>query len=215
MSLVAGARAAGLTGVEYLDPDQTREIVPAAAGPFLGAMWSPLDAQCQPDKGTRLFVRRAERAGARFAYGVKATRLLESRGRIAGVQTTRGRVGGQHTITCEKEVIVCAGAYNSPKLLMLSGIGDADQLRRHGLDVVAHVREVGRNLQNHPGVDVQFATRHEDSLTSHLGPGRPPWASGGCSPERASARATTSSRAPSCAPATTPPSPTCSTNSCR
>jgi glycine/D-amino acid oxidase-like deaminating enzyme len=93
MSLVADARAAGLAGVEYLDPDQAREIVPAAAGPFLGAMWSPLDAQCQPDKGTRLFVRRAERAGARFAYGVKATRLLESRGRITGVQTTRGRVG--------------------------------------------------------------------------------------------------------------------------
>jgi choline dehydrogenase len=66
-------------------------------------------------------------------------------------------------------VILCAGAFNTPKLLMLSGIGDADELRRHGIDVLANVREVGRNLENHPGVDLQYATRHEDSLTAHLG----------------------------------------------
>jgi choline dehydrogenase len=76
---------------------------------------------------------------------------------------------GRRTMTCEKEVILCAGAFNSPKLLMLSGIGDGDELRRHDINVVAHVREVGRNLQNHPGVDVQYATRDEDSLTSQLG----------------------------------------------
>jgi glycine/D-amino acid oxidase-like deaminating enzyme len=114
MSLVGHARAAGLTGVEYLDRDRTREIVPAAAGPFLGAMWSPVDAQCQPDKGTRLFVRRAERAGARFAYGVKATRLLESRGQITGVQTTRGRVAAG-------TVVVAAGIW-TPHLLNTAGI---------------------------------------------------------------------------------------------
>jgi glycine/D-amino acid oxidase-like deaminating enzyme len=114
MSLVGHARAAGLTGAEYLARDRTREIVPTAAGPFLGAMWSPVDAQCQPDKGTRLFVRRAERAGARFAYGVKATRLLESRGQITGVQTTRGRVGAG-------TVVVAAGVW-TPHLLTTVGI---------------------------------------------------------------------------------------------
>jgi len=94
-------------------------------------------------------------------------KILVAGGAAAGI------VAGSRTIMCGKEVILCAGAYNSPKLLMLSGIGDAGQLRRHGLDVVAHAPEVGSNLQNHPGVDVQFATRHEDSLTSQLGlPGR-------------------------------------------
>ncbi|MDT5024509.1 MAG: choline dehydrogenase [Micromonosporaceae bacterium] len=57
----------------------------------------------------------------------------------------------------------------TPARSATSGIGDADQLRRHGIDIVAHVPAVGRNLENHPGVDVQFATRHEDSLTSQIG----------------------------------------------
>ena len=96
--------------------------------------------------------------------GTLAEKVLVTGGASAGV------VAGGAAIACEKEVILCAGAYNSPKLLMLSGIGDADQLRRHGIDVIAHLPGVGRNLQNHPGVDVQFATRPEDSLTSQLGP---------------------------------------------
>jgi len=116
----------------------------------------------------RAYLRPAlRRPNLSLATGTLVEKVLIDRGAAAGIVVSRS--GGRHTITCEQEVIVCAGAYNSPKLLMLSGIGDADQLRRHGLDVVAHVREVGRNLQNHPGVDVQFATRHEDSLTSQLG----------------------------------------------
>ncbi len=58
---------------------------------------------------------------------------------------------------------------NSPRLLLLSGIGDPDQLREVGVPVTAESREVGRNLQNHPGVDLQFAARPEDSLVSELG----------------------------------------------
>jgi len=46
--------------------------------------------------------------------------------------------------------------------------GDPDQLRAHGIATVAEARAVGRNLQNHPGVDLQFATRREDSLVSEL-----------------------------------------------
>jgi len=114
MSLVSQARACGLAGVEYLDRNQAREIVPAAAGPFLGAMWSPVDAQCQPDQGTRLFTRRAERAGARLAYGVKALRLVESGGRITGVETTRGRVS-------TGAVVVAAGIW-APHLLATVGV---------------------------------------------------------------------------------------------
>lgn len=113
-SLVDQAHAAGLTGVAYLDPDRTRAVVPAATGPFLGAMWSSVDAQCQPDKGTRLFVRRAERAGARFDYRVKATRLIESGGRITGVQTTSGRV--------DAGAVVVAGGVWTPHLLATAGI---------------------------------------------------------------------------------------------
>jgi choline dehydrogenase len=52
---------------------------------------------------------------------------------------------------------------------MLSGVGDADDLRPLGIELKAHVPDVGRNLQNHPGVNVQYATRYADSLASELG----------------------------------------------
>jgi sarcosine oxidase, subunit beta len=106
LSHVDEARAAGLAGVEFVDREQVREIIPAATGPFLGAMWSPVDAQCQPDKATGLYVRRARRAGAGITYGVKATRLLQVAGRIAGVQTTAGRIDAG-------AVVVAAGIWTS------------------------------------------------------------------------------------------------------
>jgi choline dehydrogenase len=94
-------------------------------------------------------------------------KVLIENGRAVGVVVSGPP--GRRVIRAEREVILSAGAYNSPKLLMLSGIGNGDHLRGHGVDVLAHVPAVGRDLENHPGVDVQFATRHEDSLTSQIG----------------------------------------------
>jgi choline dehydrogenase len=92
--------------------------------------------------------------------------ILIENGTAVGIEVVTK--GGKRRITCDREVILSAGAVNSPKLLMLSGVGSPDELRRHGIDVAAAVPEVGRNLQNHPGVDIQFTTRHEDSLTAEL-----------------------------------------------
>lgn len=55
-----------------------------------------------------------------------------------------------------REILLCGGAVNSPQLLMLSGIGDAQHLRSHGIDMVAERREVGSNLQDHLDVLVQW-----------------------------------------------------------
>ena len=93
-------------------------------------------------------------------------RIVIEHGEARGIEIANN--GNSRVITSEGEVILCAGAFNTPKLLMLSGVGDADELRKHGIDVVADVREVGRHLQNHPGVDVQYTTNDEDSLTSEL-----------------------------------------------
>jgi choline dehydrogenase len=51
---------------------------------------------------------------------------------------------------------------------MLSGVGDPDELARHGIGLIAESRQVGKNLQNHPGVDIQFGTDDADSLTAEL-----------------------------------------------
>ena len=70
----------------------------------------------------------------------------------------------------EREVIVSAGAINSPQLLMLSGIGDADALREHDIPVVQHVPGVGQNLQDHLEVYVQYACTQPISLYPVLKP---------------------------------------------
>jgi choline dehydrogenase len=100
------------------------------------------------------------------------TRVIVEGGRAVGIEVSgpgAGTASRTEQILCEREVIVCAGAMNSPKLLQLSGIGDPDHLTSLGIRVSAEAREVGRNLQNHPGVDVQYATDDRDSLTSQLG----------------------------------------------
>ena len=112
--LVDEAHRAGLTEVQLLDAEQAREIIPCATGPFLGAMWSPVDAQCQPEKATAHFVGRAVRGGARVAYGVKVTRLLESGGRITGVNTTDGPIAAG-------AVVVAAGVW-TPYLAKTVGV---------------------------------------------------------------------------------------------
>jgi choline dehydrogenase len=60
------------------------------------------------------------------------------------------RIGAKRRqVIAERETVVCAGAVESPRLLMLSGVGDAQELRRHGIDVVTDLPGVGENLQDH------------------------------------------------------------------
>jgi choline dehydrogenase len=64
--------------------------------------------------------------------------------------------GKLQQVRAEREVILCGGAVNTPQLLLLSGVGDADYLRRWNLPVVADLPGVGRNLQDHLDVTVQY-----------------------------------------------------------
>src|SRR5258708_1504691 len=58
--------------------------------------------------------------------------------------------GVAHVTRAAREVVLCAGAIDTPRLLMMSGIGDADELKRLGVPVVCKLPGVGRNLQDHP-----------------------------------------------------------------
>jgi choline dehydrogenase len=80
--------------------------------------------------------------------GALVTGLLVSGGSCVGVNYLRGDQPAQARATCE--VVVCAGAIGSPRLLMLSGIGPAGQLRELGVDPVLDLPGVGENLQDHP-----------------------------------------------------------------
>lgn len=83
-----------------------------------------------------------------------ALRLRVEQGRAVGVEVARG--GRTSLVRAGSEVILAAGAYNSPKLLLLSGVGPADELRELGIDVIADLPGVGRNLQEHPLIGVGY-----------------------------------------------------------
>ena len=79
--------------------------------------------------------------------GARVLRVLVENGRATGVEYVLG--GKTRVIHARREVIMSAGAINTPKLLMLSGIGPAAELRRHGIAVLHDLPGVGQNLQDH------------------------------------------------------------------
>jgi choline dehydrogenase len=88
-----------------------------------------------------------ERTNLHVRTGVLVQRVLLNHGRAIGVEVRKGRVGSERIEA--GEVILAAGAINTPQLMMLSGLGPADHLREHGLPVVADLPDVGGHLQDH------------------------------------------------------------------
>lgn len=78
-------------------------------------------------------------------------------GRVTGVHV-RGKDGAEQVVRARDEVVLCAGAIDSPRLLLLSGIGPAEDLAELGIDVVADVPGVGENLLDHPESVVVWET---------------------------------------------------------
>jgi len=81
---------------------------------------------------------------------VQVNKILFEGKKAIGVEYSKN--GQVLTCKCNKEIIISAGAINSPQILMNSGIGDADELRKHGIDIVHELKGVGKNLQDHYGV---------------------------------------------------------------
>ena len=95
-----------------------------------------------------------DRPNLTVQVGALATRIEMEAGRAVGIAYRRG--GVEHVARAEREVILAGGVINSPQLLMLSGIGDPEQLRAHGIDVRVPLPGVGRNLQDHPSVILMY-----------------------------------------------------------
>ncbi len=91
------------------------------------------------------------------------TRLVIENGRAAGLEFSRR--GELRTVRCEREILLAGGVINSPQVLMLSGIGPADELAAHGIEAAHDLRGVGKNLQDHLSVTVSY--RRQDRGTFH------------------------------------------------
>ncbi len=76
--------------------------------------------------------------------------------------------GQKETVHADHEVIVSAGTINSPQILMLSGIGDGDELRSHNIPIKADLHGVGKNLQDHPAALLIFGRRDESPLLRNM-----------------------------------------------
>jgi choline dehydrogenase-like flavoprotein len=105
-----------------------------------GERWSAARAYVHPHMG--------KRANLRVETEAHATRILFDGKRAIGVEYRQGKETKQ--LRARREVILAAGAFQSPQLLMLSGVGDAAGLRKHGIASVHHLPGVGQNLQDHP-----------------------------------------------------------------
>src|SRR3954471_15136242 len=97
---------------------------------------------------------------------VTGVRFDGRRTRATGVDYLRG--GRLRRQVRAGEVILCGGAINTPQLLQLSGVGNAEDLRSLGIDVVADVPGVGQNLQDHLEVYVQYASKEPVSIAPGL-----------------------------------------------
>jgi choline dehydrogenase len=114
-----------------------------------GQRWSAARAYLRPAM---------QRTNLTVLTGARATRLLLEGKRAVGVAYRQK--GRDRTVRASREVLLAGGAINSPQLLMLSGIGDPAELRRHGIAVAHALPGVGRNLQDHLDVlVVQRSTR--------------------------------------------------------
>jgi choline dehydrogenase-like flavoprotein len=91
----------------------------------------------------------------------QVARVVIEAGNATGVVLLTG--DGQRKITASREVIVCAGAMHSPQLLMLSGLGPAEQLRAMNIPVHADLPGVGENYHDHPALALTFETRDTTS----------------------------------------------------
>lgn len=151
----AGAQAGHAVNPDFNGADQ------------LGVGWYQVNqhdgTRCSASKGYLKPVRK--RANLTVVTGATVNRVLIENGRAQGVVCNVA--GKAMAYAAEREVLLSGGALNSPQLLMLSGIGPEDELRRVGIDVLVDAPGVGANLQDHLDICTLTRSRTRDSY-DHL-----------------------------------------------
>lgn len=143
--ITAGQQAGYPMTADY-NGRQQEGFGPMEATIWRGRRWSVANAYLRPaqKKGWPIEVVRG-----------LARRVVIEGGRATGVEIERG--GQIEVISAEAEVVLAASSINTPKLLKLSGVGPGEELRAHGIEVVADRKGVGANLQDHLEIYMQFA----------------------------------------------------------
>lgn len=122
-----------------------------------GERWSAARAYIEPN---------LSRPNLKVVTGAQARKILFNGKRATGVEF--GRDGKTESVRARREVILSGGAFQSPQLLMLSGVGNAPDLKSFGIDVVHHSPGVGQNLQDHIDFAFSYRSKSLDNLACRL-----------------------------------------------
>ncbi len=154
-AFVDAGQQAGYQVTGDYNGEQQEGFGPMEQTVYKGRRWSTANAYLKPA---------LKRENCTMIKGLAQKVIIED-GRAVGVAVKRS--GKVETIRAKREVILAASSINSPKLLMLSGIGPAKHLAEHGIDVVADRAGVGQNLQDHLELYLQMASSQPITLYKH------------------------------------------------
>ena len=148
LDFVEAANRCGIERVEDLSVAGEEGVGQLQASIDNGRRHSTYDAFLAPVKN---------RKNLTVLTDVQVLRIVLENGVATGVEILEG--GHSRTIRAAREVVLSSGVVDSPRLLMLSGIGDGAHLQSHGINTHVHCAGVGKNLQDHVGVHVKVRTK--------------------------------------------------------
>ncbi len=151
-AFVEAGKQAGYPVTDDYNGQQQEGFGPMDMTVYKGQRWSAANAYLKPA---------LKRDNCDLVRGL-ARKVVMENGRAVGVEIERG--GQVQVIRATAEVILAASSLNSPKLLMLSGIGPGAHLAEHGIEVIADRAGVGQNLQDHLEVYMQMACKQPITL---------------------------------------------------
>ncbi|MEM1074136.1 MAG: GMC family oxidoreductase N-terminal domain-containing protein [Pseudomonadota bacterium] len=154
---LSAAREMGWPVLQHMNGGATEGLAFMRSTVSRGRRWSSADAFLRPV---------SRRPNLRIVKNAHVEKLVTNGKRVSGLHYSKG--GQRIAVDVSQEVILSAGAINSPKILQLSGIGDHALLSRHGICTAHHLPEVGKGLQDHLALTIYFKS-NEPTLNNALG----------------------------------------------
>ena len=145
-SFIAAGVQAGYPETKDFNGPRQEGVGPYQRTIYDGERWSASFAYLRPISKTR--------ENLTIKSTALVSRVLIEGGKAIGVELVPKRGAAPENILCNAEVLVCAGAVQSPQILLLSGVGPGEEVRKHGIRSVADLEGVGANLQDHLDVTI-------------------------------------------------------------
>ena len=152
---VEAAGAAGYTINKDFNGEQQEGVGLYQVNQHRGKRWSAADAFLKPA---------LSRPNLKLKSNALVSKVLIEQKKATGIRFSQN--GQSFEVKANKEVILCAGAFNSPQILALSGIGDASELQPLGISVEQNLPGVGKGLKDHMVAGMAFTTKYPHTLDS-------------------------------------------------